>query len=181
MAVNAQWTKLKNIAFITKLAGFEYTKYVNPNLSSTGVPLFKGRNVQDSKVIYEFEGFIPLEISNKLWRSQVTRKCILTPYVGTIGNVGIHDKQGLFHLGSNVGKIEIYNNYSLNVMEEYVFYYLKSYTGYDELTQFKKATAQESISIDAIRETLIPIYPFETQKNIVRKLQIINQLLDSVV
>ena len=140
--------------------------------------MFKGKNVQNSHVVYEFEGFIPLEISNKLWRSQVTKKCILTPYVGTIGNVGIHNKQGIYHLGSNVGKIEVFNNYSLNVMEEYIFYYLKSHTGYDQLTKFKKATAQESISIDAIRETLIPVYSIEIQKNIVNKIQTINQLLD---
>lgn len=95
---NAFWTKLKNVAFITKLAGFEYSEYVNPNLCNKGVPLFKGKNVQNSKVVYEFEGYIPIEISNKLWRSQVTKKCLLTPYVGTIGNVGIHDKKGFFIL-----------------------------------------------------------------------------------
>jgi len=62
-------------------------------------------------------------------------------------------------------------------MEEYIFYYLKSYTGYDELTKFKKATAQESISIDAIRETLIPLYSVNTQRKIHRKIQLIYQLI----
>ena len=173
----ATWTKLKNIAFITKLAGFEYSEYINPNLTNEGVPLFKGKNVQNSKIVYEFEGFIPLKISNQLRRSQVTRKCLLTPYVGTIGNVGIHEKEGVYHLGSNVGKIEIYNNFNLNIMEEFVFYYLKSYSGYDELTKFKKATAQESISIDAIRETIIPIYSLSEQLKIHAKITSINQLL----
>ena len=171
------WTKLKNIAFITKLAGFEYSQYIQPNLVNSGIPLFKGKNVQNSQVIYQFENYIPLEISNKLSRSQINRKCLLTPYVGTIGNVGIHDKTGTFHLGSNVGKIEIYNYSSLNVMEEYVFYYLKSFTGYYELTKFKKATAQESISIDAIRETIIPIYPLSIQEKIHQKIILINQLI----
>ena len=171
------WTKLKNIAFITKLAGFEYSQYIQPNLVNSGIPLFKGKNVQNSQVIYQFENYIPLEISNKLSRSQINRKCLLTPYVGTIGNVGIHDKTGTFHLGSNVGKIEIYNYSSLNVMEEYVFYYLKSFTGYYELTKFKKATAQESISIDAIRETIIPIYPLSIQEKIHHKIILINQLI----
>ena len=173
----ATWTKLKNIAFITKLAGFEYSEYISPNLSEKGVPLFKGKNVQNSEIIYEFEGFIPLKISNQLKRSQVTKKCLLTPYVGTIGNVGIHEIEGVYHLGSNVGKIEIYNNFSLNIMEEFVFYYLKSYSGYDELTKFKKATAQESISINAIRETIIPIYSLNEQLKIHAKITSINQLL----
>ena len=171
------WTKLKNIAFITKLAGFEYSKYISPNLTSNGIPLFKGKNVQNSCVIYKFENYIPLEISNQLIRSQITNKCLLTPYVGSIGNVGIHDKPGIFHLGSNVGKIELYNNFTINIMEEYVFYYLKSYTGYYELLKFKKATAQESISIDAIRETLIPIYSLRVQKQIHKKIQLLYELI----
>lgn len=173
----ACWTKLKNVAFITKLAGFEYTEYVKPNIASIGIPLFKGKNIQDSKVIYDFEGYIPLSVSNKLKRSQITRKCLLTPYVGTIGNVGIHNRDGIYHLGSNVGKIELYNYYSLNIMEEFVFYYLKSFTGYCELTKYKKATAQESISIEAIRETLIPIFSLQEQKKIHKIIVSINLLL----
>lgn len=147
-------------------------------MTSDGIPLFKGKNVQNSKVIYEFEGHIPLEISNQLSRSQVTKKCLLTPYVSTIGNVGIHYREGIYHLGSNVGKKEIYNNYNTNVTEEYVFYYLKSYSGFNELTKFKKATAQESISIDAIRETLIPIPPYRIQVSTHEKVSKINQLID---
>ena len=40
------------------MAGFEYNKYIHPNLSNIGVPLFKGKNVQNSAVIYEFEAYI---------------------------------------------------------------------------------------------------------------------------
>lgn len=164
------WTKLKNIASITKLAGFEYTKYISPNLSKNGVPLFKGKNVQNSKIIYKFENYIPLSISNLLLRSQVNKKCLLTPYVGTIGNIGIHDKDGIYHLGSNVGKIELINSNGTNVLEEYIFYYLKSSYGYKELSKLKKATAQESISIDAIRETFVPIYSLNYQLKLVDKI-----------
>ena len=104
------WSKINTIAFVTKLAGFEYTKNIAPNLCENGVPLFKGKNVHNSTVIYEFESYIPESISDELQRSQITRKCILTPYVGTIGNIGIHNRPGKYHLGSNVGKIELYNS-----------------------------------------------------------------------
>ena len=157
------WSKINNIAFVTKLAGFEYSKYIAPTLCEEGIPLFKGKNVQDSKIIYEFESFIPESISDELSRSQITRKCILTPYVGTIGNIGIHDKVGKFHLGSNVGKIELYNS-SVVLMEEYVVTYLKSSFGYKQLTKHMKATAQASISIEAIRDVYIPIPPENEQQ-----------------
>ena len=65
------WTKIDNIAFVTKLAGFEYTKYIANNLVSkdSGIPLFKGKNVQNGTIIYEFESYIPLSLSNEFSRS----------------------------------------------------------------------------------------------------------------
>ena len=162
------WSKVGDIAFVTKLAGFEYSDYIAPNLQKEGVPLFKGKNIQNSKIIYDFEGYIPEHISNMLSRSQITKKCILTPYVGSVGNIGIHNKKGKYHLGSNVGKIELL--YSGIAMEEFLVYYLKSMFGYLELTKHKKATAQESISIDAIRDIYIPLPPISEQQRIVDKL-----------
>ena len=49
------WCKIDTIAFVTKLAGFEYTKYIAPNLCEKGIPLFKGKNVQNGEIVYEFE------------------------------------------------------------------------------------------------------------------------------
>ena len=169
------WVKIGDIAFVTKLAGFEYTKYVAPNLQVVGVPLFKGKNIQNSKINYTFESYIPLSISNELQRSQISKKCILTPYVGTIGNIGIHDKDGIYHLGSNVGKIELETDKITT--EEYVVLYLKSSYGYAELTKYKKATAQESISIEAIREVYLPLPPLSEQKRIVAKINEIFAML----
>ena len=161
---------------MTKLAGFEYTKNIAPNLTENGIPLFKGKNVQDSTIIYDFESYIPEEVSDELARSQITRKCILTPYVGTIGNIGIHDQPGKYHLGSNVGKVELYNE-NVVLKEEWVVYYLQSQYGYNQLTKHMKATAQASISIAAIRDVYLPVPPAKEQERICSEiLNIINTL-----
>ena len=166
------WCKLGDIAFVTKLAGFEYTNYIADNLSScSGIPLFKGKNVKNGSIDYRFESFIPEYISNQLWRSQITKKCLLTPYVGAIGNIGIHDKEGKYHLGSNVGKIEVCSTNGVIVIEEFLRYYLMSSYGYRELSKHKKATAQESISIEAIRDVIIPICSLSMQKRIVESIE----------
>ena len=167
-----EWSKISKIAFVTKLAGFEYTEYIARNLSTTGIPLFKGKNIQKGKIIYDFEGYIPEKISDFLERSQIIKKCLLTPYVGTIGNIGVHNKEGKFHLGSNVGKIEFFRpNSNICVLEEFAQIYLQSIYGYQELTKYKKATAQESISIDAIREVYFPLPPLKEQQRIVEKIE----------
>ena len=162
---------IDDIAFVTKLAGFEYTKNIAPNLSTTGIPLFKGKNVQNGNVVLDFESYIPEAVADELPRSQIRKKCLLTPYVGTIGNIAIFDGAFRAHLGSNVGKIELLNNTETYIFEEYVLHYLRSTIGYSELTKYKKATAQESISIDAIRNVIIAIPPIAEQKRIVAKLE----------
>ena len=170
--VSWRWCYLGELAFVTKLAGFEYTEYIASNLQSTGIPLFKGKNVQNGQLDYRFESYISEELSNQLSRSQITKKCLLTPYVGTIGNIAIFDGSFKAHLGSNVGKIELLNpELSTCVLEEYVLYYLKSPIGYAELTKHKKATAQESISIDAIRNVIIAIPPINEQIRIVNQIE----------
>ena len=173
------WSKINTIAFVTKLAGFEYTKNIAPNLCENGVPLFKGKNVHNSTVIYEFESYIPESISDELQRSQITRKCILTPYVGTIGNIGIHNRSGKYHLGSNVGKIELYNS-NATILEEYVVAYLQSKYGYQQLTKHMKATAQASISIAAIRDVYLPIPPADEQYRIQNILSHALSLIDCI-
>lgn len=159
------WTYLGNISFVTKLAGFEYTKYIAPALTNHGIPLFKGKNIQNGKLIEHFEWFIPETVSDELWRSQLSKRCLLTPYVGSIGNVAVFPGTYKAHIGSNVGKIEPYSGNG--VLIEYILFYLRSTTGYEQLTKYKKATAQESISIDAIRNVLMPIPPLNEQERIV--------------
>ena len=169
---------IDDIAFVTKLAGFEYSSTIAENLTTTGIPLFKGKNVQNGKLVLKFESYIPEKVSDELPRSQILKRCLLTPYVGTIGNIAIFDGSFKAHLGSNVGKIELLNGEEQFVLEEYVLYYLRSDIGYRELTKFKKATAQESISIDAIRNVVIAIPPLAEQKRIVAKLEEILPLCD---
>ena len=176
-----EWCYLGNIAFVTKLAGFEYTKYIAPNLTDSGIPLFKGKNVQNGNLVLNFEGYIPEWLSDELSRSQIIKKCLLTPYVGTIGNIAIFDGSFKAHLGSNVGKIELINPIENTcVSEEYVLHYLRSPAGHQQLTKHKKATAQESISIDAIRNVLIPIPPLKEQKRIILKIFNLNQIVQAL-
>lgn len=174
-----KWCYINDIAFVTKLAGFEYSKYISHNLVDAGIPLFKGKNIQKGQLIEEFESYIPEEISNELFRSQLSKKCLLTPYVGTIGNIAIFEGNYIAHLGSNVGKIEVFNGDNIYLMEEYLLFYLRSSYGYKELTKYKKATAQESISIEAIRNVIIPLPTLSEQKRIVAKIDEVFGALDA--
>ena len=160
------WCRLEKIAFITKLAGFEYTKYISPNITTKGIPLLKAKYIKGNELLNEFEDYIPKELSDKLLRSKVNKKCILTPYVGaSIGNVVCFE--GLFeaHLAPNLAKIVMYGNIS----EKYIVNYIKSPFGYSELTKYLKSTAQPSISMTALRDMLVPLPPLNEQIKIIKK------------
>ncbi len=73
-------------------------------------------------------------------------------------------------MGSNVGKIEIESE----TFEEFLLYYLRSDLGYKELTKEKKATAQESISIQDIRNVEVLLPTLAEQEEIV---SILNRLI----
>lgn len=103
----------------------------------------------------------------------------MTPYVGTIGNIGIHSRPGKYHLGSNVGKIELYND-DVVLLEEYVVSYLQSGFGYQQLTKHMKATAQASISIEAIRDVYLPVPPANEQIRMWRALSDALNLIDTI-
>ena len=177
---NWEWVKLNKVAFVTKLAGFEYTKDIAPNLSVDGIPLFKGKNVQDGHLVYEFEAFIPESISDSLERSQLRKPCLLTPYVGTLGNIAIFDGSFKAHLGSNVGKIELISTNVENIELGYLLYYLLSPFGLYQLGKHSKKTAQASISIEAIRDVIVAMPPVAEQKRIVEKLDKLLPMCDGL-
>jgi type I restriction enzyme S subunit len=49
-----------------------------------------------------------------------------------------------------------------------------------ELTKTKKATAQESISIQAIRDVILPLPPLAEQQRIVAAIEVAFEQLDSI-
>jgi len=169
------WYRLGEISFITKLAGFEYSKYIAPNITNEGIPLLKAKYIKEDKLLKNFEHFIPKELSDSLIRSKVNKRCILTPYVGaSIGNVILFDGLYEAHLAPNLAKIVMYGSIS----EKYIVNYIKSPFGYLELTKYMKSTAQPSISMAALRDMLVPIPSLKEQKEIIKRIEILFEILN---
>ncbi len=152
------------LGFVTKLAGFEYTKYFH--LSDSGdIPVVRAQNVQMGKFVNSNIKFIPLETSNILERSQLNGNEILIVYVGAgVGNVCLAPSEGRWHLSSNVGKIEL--DWMVN---KYLLFYLQSEFGLNKILSVSKATAQPSLSMGAIRDTVVYVPPLAEQHEIVRR------------
>lgn len=150
--------KLNNHAFVTKLAGFEHSEYIQKNetknkISDNDIPLVQGKNIRGGKFVEKYDWYISKKISDSLPRSQLKKEAILIPYVGSnLGEVGIFYHPYDCHLASNIAKIEL-NDKHFDI--EYLKYYLQSPIGQSYLFQSKQGSAQPNITMESIRNTLI--------------------------
>lgn len=173
--------RLGEISYVTKLAGFEHTKYIQGNcthekMDFTDVPLFIGKTVRDGRIDKEFDWYIPETISNQLERSKLTKKCIVLPYVGSVGDLAIFDGSYAAHLGSNISKIELEDD--CGYTEEFVYYFLKSPYGQKLLLRDIQGAVQKNITMEAIRKVELPDISINTQNKIVDILSNIDKKID---
>lgn len=174
--------KLGDISFITKLAGFEHTEYIQDSCSHTkvnedDVPLFIGRTIRDGKIDTHFDWYIPLKLSQLLERSQLRKKCLVLPYVGTLGDLAIFDGHYAAHLGSNVAKIELNDNCGYS--EEFIYYFLKSPYGQKLLLRDMQGGLQKNITMGAIRDVELPDLSVDDQKCITNVLSLIDHQIEN--
>lgn len=168
------WVRLGEICFVTKLAGFEFTKYFS--LKSEGeIPVVRAQNVKPNRLIEENLLYIEKSVSEILHRSALTKPCLLITFIGAgIGEVAVFDKQERWHLAPNVAKAEVLND---EISLKYLMYVTHSSLGISEFFKFQKATAQPSLSMGTIRQILIPLPSLAEQNAIVER---VDRLLASV-
>lgn len=170
---------MESICYVTKLSGFEYTKYIQPNKTNEGeVPLIIGRNVKDGKITSEIEGYISLELSEKLYRSALVEKCLVLPFVGTLKEIAIFDKKERYHLSSNVAKIEVLKEFKDSIELKYLYYYLRSPLGQLELFKHKKGSIQSNVNMKEIRDTNIILPSIEEQQKIASVLSALDDQIE---
>jgi type I restriction enzyme, S subunit len=167
---------LINIDFlghVTKLAGFEYTKYFQ--LEDTGdIPVIRAQNVQMGRFVESNIKFISKDVSDTLERSQLHGKEVLMVFIGAgTGNVCMTPPEGRWHLAPNVAKITVDG-----ILPEYLNYYLQSPLGQGYIKSKMKATAQQSLSMGTIREVLVHLPPLEEQYEIVGLIKELTKFLE---
>ncbi|MDA2923309.1 restriction endonuclease subunit S [Acidobacteria bacterium AH-259-L09] len=168
-------TNVDFLAHVTKLAGFEYTKYIN--LENVGeVPVVRAQNVQMGRFLSENLKYISKKVSDFLERSQLHGREILMVFIGAgTGNVCMAPKEDRWHLAPNVAKIDVDG-----VSTRYLLLYLQSPIGFSYMSSWIKATAQPSLSMATIREIVVHLPPLTEQHEIVRRVEALFALADTI-
>ena len=173
--------KLDPFVFVTKLAGFEHSEYIQPNatkvpVDNTDIPMVQGKNIREGVFVEKYDWYISKKIADLLPRSILNKKCILIPYVGSnLGEVGLFPNKYRCQLASNIAKLELKNDkYDL----EYVMYYLQSPIGQSYLFQEKQGSSQPNITMESIRNTQIIKKDILEQKKIVKILSLLTKKIE---
>ena len=158
---NKGWSEslIGDDCFVTKLAGFEYTQYINYD-DSGDVVMVKAQNVKNGKLNRKELSFISNEVSDSLPRSQLEPGDIVMTSVGAnIGDVAVIDDKYKYHLAPNVAKIrpdsEIYDS-------TYFMYMLMLLNTY--IVKNSADTAKAALGMERIRKLKVFTPPIETQR-----------------
>lgn len=176
--MNRSIVKLGEHSFVTKLAGFEHSKYFQHNATHEvdEIPLIQGKNIKEGRVVYSFDWYITKAISDALPRSVLNKKCIVIPYVGSrLGELAIFENDFRCHLASNVAKVELTDEI---IDLKYLYYYLKSSFGQSQLFKDKQGSAQPNITMEAIRETKVVVFDVPTQQKIASVLSALDSKIE---
>lgn len=159
------WASIDTIAFVTKLAGFEFTKFVKYVDEGT-VPVIKAENVGKDGFKKTNFSLVPKSIVEALPRSEIYGGELLVTFVGAgVGQVCRVPSDRKYFLGPNVALARVLDT---NVDERYIEFLFKSNGGFKNLLSQSKGAAQPSLSMTQIRQTSVPIPPLGEQKEIVR-------------
>lgn len=158
------WMKLGDIADITKLAGFEFTNYVQYSNNGSIIAL-RGLNVKNGSLILNDVKYIDHSDFSKLNRSKLFVDDMLFTYVGTVGQVALVDKNDKYYLAPNVARIR-FND--CNVKAKFVLYYFQSNQFVNgQMNRLMAESSMKNLTMEKIRKFIIPIPPLEIQQRIV--------------
>ena len=159
---NWDYVQLGDVSFITKLAGFEYTKYIKYQ-DQGDIIMIRGLNCKGTKLILDDIKWIDRETSDLLPRSKLSTGDIVITYVGTVGEIGLIDKDDTYHLAPNVAKLSL-NDKKRNNPSFWAYMLMHSR---DYVIRFATSTTQAALNMEKIRKIGFIDPPAELQDQFV--------------
>lgn len=176
--IPSEWklSAIDELAFVTKLAGFEFTKHIK-YITDGEIIALRALNLNNGKLNLNDIKRISRKVSEELPRSKLRAGDLLLSYVGTVGSLAIVPEDNKFHLAPNVCKIVINDRDIAD--NSYLMFYLMSHKGKQELIYQTSKTSQPVISMAKIRKIKVPVPTLYEQQQISKILTSIDRKLES--
>lgn len=170
----AEWLEksLGEIAEVTKLAGFEFTKYIKYNNDGEIIAL-RALNLRNGELDLSDIKRISREVSESLTRSKIYKDDILLTYTGNgYGDCAIIEENDKYHLAPNICKIVPNQNV---IYPYYLYCYIRSKAFYNQMSNNMTGSGQPTIPMKTIRLLKIPVPDMSVQVKIANIIRSFNQ------
>ena len=165
------------VATVTKLAGFEFTKYVNYSDEGEVIAL-RGLNVKNGKLDLTDVKYIDNSDLSKLTRSKLRIGDMLFTYVGTIGQVALINENDRFYLAPNVALVRVEKPF---LKPEFMRYYFQTSIFWStQINRLLQSSSMQNIPMEKIRKFVLPIPPLEEQERIISILDRFDALCNDI-
>ena len=159
--------ELGSIATVTKLAGYEFTKYVTYSDQGEIIAL-RGLNVKNGKLDLSDVKYIDESDLSKLTRSKLCIGDMLFTYVGTIGQVAVIHENDRYYLAPNVALIRVDKTL---IDPEYMRYFFQTSAFWEtQINRLLQSSSMQNIPMEKIRKFILQIPSLDEQRSIVSTL-----------
>jgi len=165
---------IDNVSKVTKLAGYEFTKYFDYSIGGEIIAL-RALNIKNEEIILDDIQTIPKKVSDQLPRSKINKGDVLITYIGAyIGDTLLIKESGKYHLAPNIAKLTAGNK----LTPEFLEIILKTYPVQKQTKNLTAVTATPSLTMGQIRNIFIS-FPKEIdeQKRIIKTINSMRQNL----
>jgi len=184
--VNESTIPLGEVADVTKLAGFEFTKYIT-YIPSGGVIAIRALNVKNGELDLSNVKRISKDSSEKLPRSKLFRNDLVLTYTGALcGKVALISENDRFHLAPNVAVLR-----PKSIDPYFLYSYLRGQRFKSDFDRLSVGSTQKTVPMKNIRQIPIPICSQREQRYIgqvaclldtkIRTNKKMNQTLEEIV
>lgn len=150
---------LGEIADVSKLAGFEFTKYVNYSESGSIVAI-RGLNVKNGRLILDDVKYLDGSNFSKLDRSKLYIDDIMFTYVGTIGDAALVPENDKYYMAPNVCRIRVADENPRFIMQQLLSEWFKKAV----IKPLIATSSQPALSMENIRIFKMGIPCLEEQR-----------------
>lgn len=170
--MNYKLMKLGAVSDITKLAGFEFTKYIKYNEEGEIIAL-RALNLRKGELNLTDIKRIDRAVSDSLIRSKLYLNDILLTYTGNgYGDCAIITENDKYHLAPNICKITP----NTKMVDPYFLYsYIRSNLFYQTMSSNMTGSSQPTIPMKTLRVLEVPIPAMDVQRKIGSIIKSINE------
>ena len=174
---DVKWIELGEVATVTKLAGFEFTKYVTYSDAGNIIAL-RGLNVKNGHLVLDDVKYIDNSHLEMLSRSKLRIGDMLFTYVGTVGQVALIQENDKYYLAPNVALVRITDE---RFLPEYMMYYfLTDKFKQEQIAKLLQASSMQNIPMEKIRKFKLPLISIEEQRKTIDILNRFDNLCNDI-